>query len=302
VQEAAGCEIDGNRFERAFFGIYLARVSGCRITHNLIVGRPTTESASGNGIHLWTVDHVTIADNVIRGHRDGIYFEFVHQGDVERNLSEGNLRYGLHFMFSDDCRYRDNVFRRNGSGVAVMYTHRVEMTGNRLEQNWGSAAYGLLLKEIADVQLEGNRFTGNTTGLVADGTTRLAVVGNVFADNGWAIRLDANTQDSRIVANDFTGNTFDVATNGQRMDTVLDGNFWDAYAGYDLHHDGWGDTPFRPVRLFSVIVQRNAPTLILLRSAFVALLDVAERAMPALTPDALVDPRPAMHPLWTSRP
>jgi nitrous oxidase accessory protein len=128
------------------------------------------------------------------------------------------------------------------------------------------------------------------------------VVGNVFADNGWAIRLDANTQDSRIVANDFTGNTFDVATNGQRMDTVLDGNFWDAYAGYDLHHDGWGDTPFRPVRLFSVIVQRNAPTLILLRSAFVALLDVAERAMPALTPDALVDPRPAMHPLWTSRP
>jgi nitrous oxidase accessory protein len=297
VQEANGCVIDGNRFERAFFGIYLARVSGCRITHNTILGQATTEAASGNGIHLWTADHITITDNIIRGHRDGIYFEFVHFTDVDRNLSEENLRYGLHFMFSDECRYRDNVFRQNGSGVAVMYTKHVEMTGNRLEQNWGAAAYGLLLKEIADVRLERNVFSRNTTGLMADGTTRLTVVDNRFADNGWAIQLDANTQTGRVAANDFVGNTFDVATNGSSTDTVLEGNYWDAYRGYDLKRDGYGDVPFRPVRLFSVLVERNSPALILLRSAFVALLDVAERVVPALTPDALADARPAMRPL-----
>jgi nitrous oxidase accessory protein len=297
VQESSGCVIDGNRFERAFFGIYLARVSNCRITHNVIVGQATTETASGNGIHLWTADHITIADNQISGHRDGIYFEFVHWSDVERNVSEGNLRYGLHFMFSDQCRYRDNVFRRNGSGVAVMYTRHVEMTGNRMEQNWGAAAYGLLLKEIADVRLEGNVFSRNTTGLLADGTTRLVVENNRFADNGWAIRLDANTQTGRVAANDFIGNTFDVATNGRSSDTVLEGNYWDAYRGYDLRRDGYGDVPFRPVRLFSVLVERNAPALILLRSTFVALLDAAERVIPALTPDALADARPAMRPL-----
>jgi nitrous oxidase accessory protein len=272
-------------------------VSGCRITHNTFAGNAATETTSGNGIHLWTADHITITDNTIRGHRDGIYFEFVHESDVERNLSEGNLRYGLHFMFSDDCRYRDNVFRANGSGVAVMYTKRVEMTGNRLEQNWGAAAYGLLLKEIADVRLERNQFTRNTTGLVADGTTRLVVEGNTFTDNGWAIRLDANTQTGRIAANDFRGNSFDVATNGRNADTVVEGNYWDAYRGYDLERDGYGDVPFRPVRLFSVLVARNAPALILLRSSFVALLDAAERVIPALTPDALMDPRPAMRPL-----
>ena len=297
VQEANGCVIDGNRFERAFFGIYLARVSGCRVTHNTIVGQATTEAASGNGIHLWTADHVYIADNIISGHRDGIYFEFVHFSDVERNLSEGNLRYGLHFMFSDQCRYRDNVFRRNGSGVAVMYTRQVEMTGNRMEQNWGAAAYGLLLKEIADVRLDHNTFAGNTTGLMADGTTRLTVTNNRFADNGWALKLDANTQTGRVAGNDFVGNTFDVATNGNSTDTVLDGNYWDAYRGYDLKRDGFGDIPFRPVRLFSVLVERNSPALILLRSTFVALLDAAERVIPALTPDALADARPAMRPL-----
>jgi nitrous oxidase accessory protein NosD len=31
------------------------------------------------------------------------------------------------------------------------------MTGNRFEDNWGAAAYGLLLKEITDSEITGNR-------------------------------------------------------------------------------------------------------------------------------------------------
>ena len=294
VQEASDCAITDNRIERGFFGIYLARVSGCRIERNDLSAAGATETTSGNGIHLWTVDHVTIADNHVRGYRDGIYFEFVHQGDVARNVSEGNLRYGLHFMFSDDCRYADNRFDHNGSGVAVMYTRHVTMTDNRFEQNWGGAAYGLLLKEISDVRLERNRFRRNTVGLVADGTTRLTALDNEFVDNGWAVKLDANAQEGRFTGNSFVGNSFDVSTNGRNTETTFDGNFWDAYEGYDLDHDGRGDVPHRPVRLFSILVERNEPALILLRSPFVSLLDGAERVIPALTPETLSDQRPLM--------
>ena len=297
VVEASDCVIEGNRIERGFFGIYLARVSRCRIAHNILEATPSTETTSGNGIHLWTADHVTIADNRISGHRDGIYFEFVHDSDVERNVSENNARYGLHFMFSDDCRYVANLFRRNGSGVAVMYTRHVEMVNNRFEDNRGGASYGLLLKEISDPRLEGNRFARNTTGLMADGTTRLVAVENTFVDNGWAIRLDANAQEGRIARNDFLRNSFDVSTNGRSADTVLEGNYWDGYTGYDLARDGRGDVPYHPVRLFSLLVEQNEPALILLRSNFVALLDAAERVIPALTPETLVDRSPAMHPL-----
>jgi len=49
-----------------------------------------------------------------------------------------------------------------------------------------------------------------------------------------------------------------------------------------------------PVRLFSLIVAENEPTLITLRSPFVALLDLAERVVPSLTPETLVDATPAM--------
>jgi nitrous oxidase accessory protein len=294
VTQAHGCAIENNRVENGFFGIYLDNVTDCRVERNTLHATARTEATSGNGIHLWSSRRITITDNTITGHRDGIYFEFVHNSVIQRNRSEGNNRYGLHFMYSDDCRYLDNVFRHNGSGVAVMFTKRVEMVANRFEDNWGAAAYGLLLKEITDSRLTSNVFRGNTTGLLADGASRLVATDNEFAANGWAVKLDANTQDGRFEGNEFVGNTFDVATNSREHSTTFAGNYWDEYRGYDLNRDGIGDVPHRPVRLFSLLVARNQPSLILLRSAFVTLLDAAERVLPALTPEMLVDATPSM--------
>jgi len=294
VSDASGCAIVDNRIDDAFFGIYLARVTGCLVANNVLRASKGTEALSGNGIHLWTSRDITIENNRISGHRDGIYFEFVHDSRIARNVSEGNLRYGLHFMYSDDCRYESNTFRHNGSGVAVMYTKRVEMVGNTFDRNWGPASYGLLLKEISDSRLERNRFSGNTTGLLADGANRLVATGNEFVSNGWAVKLDASTLDARFTNNNFVANTFDVATNNREQSSTFSGNYWDDYRGYDLDADGTGDVPFHPVRLFSLVVQEHQPSIALLRSVFVTLLDAAERALPSLTPETLVDAKPRM--------
>jgi nitrous oxidase accessory protein len=294
VGEVRRCRIEDNHIENAFFGIYLAGTVGCHVARNELRGMAKTEDGAGNGIHLWTARDVDITDNHIVGHRDGIYLEFVHDSRITGNSSERNLRYGMHFMYSDDCRYERNLFRANASGVAVMYTKRVVMIDNTFESNWGSAAYGLLLKEIYDAHLEGNHFVRNTTALVADGATRLDAEHNVFADNGWAVRLMASTQDATFASNSFIGNTFDVATNSRQTSNHFRDNYWDEYRGYDLNRDGVGDVPHRPVRLFSLLVERNEPTLILLRSPVVKVLDAAERILPSLTPEMLADPTPRM--------
>ena len=288
------CDISNNKVEEGFFGIYLAHVTGCRVERNVLTANGRTEATSGNGIHLWTSTGVTISNNVVSGYRDGIYFEFVHGTEVRNNISEGNLRYGLHFMYSDDCRYIGNTFRRNGSGVAVMYTRRVEMIGNRFENNWGSSAYGLLLKEIEDSKVEHNVFSENTTGLLADGADHLIATHNVFVRNGWAVKVGGSTDGARFSANDFIGNTFDVSTNSNSPSTTFSDNYWDAYRGYDLNRDGVGDVPYPPVRLFAVIVERAPQAIIMLRSQLVSVLDAVERAMPSLTPELFVDPRPSM--------
>ena len=298
---ATDCAIEDNEIEEGFFGIYLAQSQRCRVAGNVLRARQGTEAASGNGIHLWSSREVTLERNTISGHRDGIYLEFSRQVDARENVSERNLRYGMHFMYSDSCRYARNTFRHNSAGVAVMYTKHVAMTDNRFEDNWGSASYGLLLKEIYDPTVVGNVFRRNTVGLMADGATRIVAERNDFSDNGWAVKLLSSTEDGRFAGNDFVGNTFDVATNSRQSRNAFDGNFFDSYEGYDLDRDGRGDVPHRPVRLFSLLVEQNEPSLIMLRSAFVGLLDTAERVVPALTPETLVDARPAMRRLRGAR-
>jgi nitrous oxidase accessory protein len=292
LEGATGCAVRGNRVSNAFFGIYAAKAADCRIEDNVIEGPGRGEQTSGNAIHLWSSTGMTIADNVVTGHRDGIYLEFVRESELRGNTSRENQRYGLHFMFSDSCRYVGNTFAHNGAGVAVMYTKRVTMDGNRFAENQGQAAYGLLLKDISDSRLEGNEFAANTIGLYLEGANRVLVRGNRFGGNGWAAKVLANSIDDRFEENTFVGNAFDVTTNARSTGTTFRRNYWDRYRGYDLDRDGVGDVPFRPVRLFSLIVENTEPALVLLRSLFVDLLDAAERVLPILTPETLVDSEP----------
>jgi nitrous oxidase accessory protein len=306
TEDRAGIRLDGvrrcviadNHLVNTFFGIYAARASDCVVSGNRIEGRGTRQTATGNAIHLFYSENFTVAGNRIHGHRDGIYLEFARRAAILDNESRGNLRYGLHFMYSDSCEYRRNVFAANASGVAVMYSGHVIMADNRFEDNRGSAAYGLLLKEIKDSRIERNLLARNTVGLFAEGADRLVVEGNQFLRNGWALRLMADATDNIFRRNRFEGNTFDVATNSRASSpsTFLE-NYWDGYRGYDLDRDGYGDVPFHPVRLFSVLVEQSEPSLILLHSFFIDLLEVAERVAPVLTPESLVDSRPLMR--WT---
>lgn len=294
VEGAGDCTIAGNRVLDTFFGIYLAQVKTCVVEDNEVVGNAVSETSSGNGIHLWNADHVRLRHNAVRGHRDGIYLEFVRRGLVQGNTSERNLRYGLHFMFSEGIEYAGNTFRHNNAGVAVMYSKHIAMRENRFEDNWGAAAYGLLLKDIADSEIGGNLFRRNTTGIFAEGANRVAVTRNRFERNGWAVRIMANSMGVVFAQNAFVANTFEVATNGTRSFNALLENYWSEYRGYDLGRDGVGDVPHRPVKLFALLVERYPPALILLRSPFLELLDLAERVLPVLTPAVLADRRPLM--------
>ncbi len=297
VEEASDCAILDNRLEDTFFAIYLQRTSGCTVAGNVILGRPGREVVTGNGIHSWGSERLVVRDNRIAGHRDGIYFEFTRHAEVDGNVCQGNRRYGLHFMFSDSSTYRDNTFAANGTGVAVMYSHLVTLVRNRFRDSRGPTAYGLLLKDLVDSRIEENVFSRNTTALVADGADRAVVGRNRFVGNGTAVRLLGSTRTARFVDNDFTGNAFDVVVNARGTSATFAGNWWASYVGWDLDRDGTGDVPHHPVRLFSLLVARSEPALMLQRSLFVRLLDAAERALPVLTPQAVVAPRPRMRPV-----
>ena len=289
--------IRNNILENTFFGIYTQYGINCTIEKNTLISFSKEEQQSGNGIHCWKGDSMRIIANNVSGHRDGIYFEFVTNSIIWRNVSEKNMRYGLHFMFSNNDAYISNVFKNNGAGVAVMFSNHVKMIHNYFEENWGDGAYGLLLKEISDSYIENNQFVKNTIGILMEGASRIQLEKNVFEANGWAMKIQASCMDVTVVKNNFKSNTFDVGTNGSLVLNTFKNNYWDKYEGYDLNRDKMGDIPYRPVSLYAMIIEKNPPAMILFRSLMTSLLDKTEKILPSLTPENLKDEHPLMKPL-----
>ncbi len=288
--------IYNNRLVNTFFGIHLSNSNHATINCNSLVSNAEHEYEYGNGIHLWKCNHARIEGNDVKGHRDGIYFEFVTSSTILENKSSKNIRYGLHFMFSHDNAYMHNVFSNNGAGVAIMYTAKVTMMYNVFEKNWGSSSYGMLLKDIRDSEVRFNRFTGNTIGIYMEGTSRTVFENNHFRNNGYALKLMASCDDNIFTHNNFMGNTFDISTNGMTVFNNIDHNYWDKYEGYDLNRDGIGDIPYRPISVFSMIVEQVPPAVMLWRSFLVHLMDKAEKILPVVTPENLKDNKPGMIP------
>src|SRR5690554_3157012 len=94
--------------------------------------------------------------------------------------------------------------------------------------------------------------------------------------------------------NNFRYNSFDISYNGRINNNKFDNNFWSEYTGYDLDKNGIGDVPYRPVKLFSYIVNRSPEAIILLRSLFIDIIDFSEKVSPVFTPDDLIDENPKM--------
>ncbi|MEO6406503.1 MAG: nitrous oxide reductase family maturation protein NosD [Ferruginibacter sp.] len=294
IYDRRNVAIINNILDDTFFGIYIQYGTNCRIENNRLTASATEEQQSGNGIHCWKSDSLRIIGNQITGHRDGIYFEFVKNSVIWRNIATKNLRYGLHFMFSNDDMYVANVFSNNGSGVSVMFSNHIKMYSNYFEENWGDASHGILLKEISDGYMEGNRFSKNTSAIFMEGANRIYMKHNLFENNGWALKIQASCSDVVLEQNNFIGNTFDVGTNGSLVLNKFNNNYWDKYEGYDINKDKMGDIPYRPVSMYSMIVEKYPPAMILFRSFITSLLDKTEKILPSLTPENLKDNAPLM--------
>ena len=296
VANVSHATIEDNRILGCSFGIYFSKARDGVARRNEIRGAPVAEQENGNGIHAWSSERLKVTGNEVHRHRDGIYLEFVTDSQIARNRVSECLRYGLHFMSAHRNVYRENEFLRNGAGVAVMYSREVQMDSNRFGHSWGSAAYGLLLKDISDSRITGNIFEYNSIAVTIQSSSRMVFERNQFRENGWALQVESSSTENVYSKNNFIGNSFDLTSNGDLNLNRFEGNYWDRAEIYDLNRDGVGDVPYRPLSLFAKLVDRVPAALLLLRSPLVQFLDRAERVFPTLTSDGLFDPRPAMRP------
>lgn len=296
VKDAQFVTVRNCVFRKNQFSVMFQNCKNGLIANNNISSNITYNPIMGNAVHCWKSDNMHIIGNNIGHNRDGIYLEFVNNSHIDHNTVSGCARYGLHFMFSHFNVYNSNRFNHNQAGVAVMFAHNVEMINNTFEFNRGTSSYGLLIKELQYSTIKGNRFLDNTVGLLIDGGSDLNVHHNVIKNNGWGMRLISASTNDTIVHNNFLGNTFDMTTNVSYNRNNVNGNYWDKYEGYDLNKDGYGDVPFHPLSLFSMLAEQNENVLFFFHSFLMNLLDATEKVLPSITPDNYVDNYPHMNP------
>lgn len=294
VRESSNFTIQNNTIKNLFFGIYLEKSKDGRVLSNQVYGKATNEFNSGNAIQLWYCTNIEIKNNYVEKVRDGIYLEFSNFCTIENNISKNNVRYGLHFMFSNNDIVKNCQYISNGAGVAIMFSKFMTMHNNTFSDNWGSAAYGVLLKEVNDTELKNNVFKNNTTAINIEGANRVNYFHNDFISNGWAINSRGANYQNIINYNNFLNNSFDLVYNGRLNKNNFDHNYWSGYTGYDLDKDGVGDIPHHPIKLFSYVVNKTPEAIIFLRSLFVDIIDFSEKVSPIFTPENLVDSSPSI--------
>jgi nitrous oxidase accessory protein len=313
-EEAAGIKITGNRHlvennrvEDVYFGIHLSNGEGNVVRGNVVEPAPGSGARPGHALSLWYQRGALVEGNWIAHARDGIYLSFSDGVRVVGN-QVSQSRYGVHSMYSMGSLFEGNDIHDNLLGAALMYSEQLTLRCNRISgHREGATAYAILLKDVADVRIEGNVLSGNRVALYADNTplssrAEALVTGNHITGNEAALALQSTAR-LTVFENALVDNLAVVRLEGRTLSSgsvwsrAGRGNHWDDYRGFDLDRDGIGDVPYLHVLALPEMLRADEPARALLWTPAHQVVEAAARLFPVVRPLPVIDdPSPLMQP------
>jgi nitrous oxidase accessory protein len=296
--------IDGVTVVRATYGLQVERAKRVRLIGNHVIGsRDPAVGLRGDSIRLWETDDAEVADNVVEDGRDLVVW-YSRKAHVHRNRVE-RARYGTHFMYSHDARVEGNRYLDVTVGVFVMYSHGLALRGNVVANAAGAAGIAFGFKDAGAAVVEDNLLVHDEVGIYLDASPQRADERIVIRDNAFrlcrsAIVFHASSHQVTLHGNDFGGNETiaRVDGGGDAMSDDWDGNYFDAYTGYDLDDDGTGDVPFELRSYTGQLVSRHPELGFFSGAPALALTEAAAHLDPLFKPQALlIDRNPRMAPV-----
>jgi nitrous oxidase accessory protein len=311
--EADDTVIEGVLVTDSYIGISVASASRIRIVDSHVIGRSGSVGGDGHavggddligggrgdGISLWHVDGVLVRNTTVEGVRDAIFVSFGSGTLIDGNRLVDS-RYGIHSMFAGSLTLAENVVSGNLSGAVLMYGGPALVLRNQLiDSTSASTGFGLLIKDVADVEVVENVLVRNRVGIHVDGpasgASPIRFTANTILDNQVGVAFYPSAE-ATFMANSFVGNVVQVLQQGRgtadgvRWSDRGHGNHWSTYRGYD-NGLGKGTTPHAEGSTVERVLVR-APVLMPLASspAFRLIRAIEERW--SLQRPILVDPLP----------
>lgn len=280
------------------FGIDLKQSNRTVIRGNRIRSKPYALGVRGDGLRLWYSHDNLIERNQMIDTRDTVAW-YSH-----RNVFRGNIgrrsRYSIHFMFANDNIVEGNRFYDNAVGIYFMYMEGGVARNNIISHATGATGMGLGFKEASSILLENNEIIYCAVGIGSDLSpyqpdTTIQFKGNRFAYNGVAVKILGAFGNNEFTGNLFEGNLADLElsgrTEGER--NRWSGNYFDTYEGFDIDHDGVGDTPHEDYAYADQLWMDIPEARFFMTSPILELLNFLERLAPFSSPNLqLKDERP----------
>lgn len=241
--------IKDNVMENTLFGVDLQQSDGNIVRRNRIGSKPFDLGMRGDSVRLWYSFNNKITDNIVTDSRDMVVWYSAHN-IISRN-KVSNSRYSLHFMYSRYNKVDGNEYFNNAVGIFLMYSDGVVVTNNTITHAAGATGVGIGFKETSDITIEGNKVLYCATGFYIDvspydpeTTNRLR--NNTLSFNAIGIRFLNDWTGNIFEHNNFKGNITQIVVSGggSANRNVWNDNYWDDYEGFDLDHNGIGDTPY----------------------------------------------------------
>lgn len=297
--------------------LWLVGCDGCKLTDVSVVNATSAVRSEGSAdvtisgasfvgapaspaLTLFDSPRFTLSATSVVGFLDGIYLERSDSVSVVRNRFEQAARYALHVMFSNDVVLEGNTVRGGNVGSAAMYGRGLRARGNVFAGHTGPLAFGLLIQELADAEVSGNAFIGNTVGVLVVSAPDVTISDNLLADNGFAMLVQrtrtGGTSAVRLQANSFEGNVSDVALDDPEAAVSVVGNHFEGASRLDLDHDGVSDVPHLPSSSYDMFASRQPDLSLFALNPGILLWQTAEVTVPALRLATLTDAAPALRP------
>lgn len=308
---AANATIERNQIRDSLYGVVLMETDGHRVIGNSIESiRSFDQERRGHSLYLHYSNHNVIEGNTLSWGKDGMFLSFSEHNSIRRNYIF-SVRYAIHFMYAVDNDIVGNTMVDNVTGAVLMYSTGARFIDNEISHNRSIASgYGIMLKDVDDVVIEGNQIHHNRLGIAMEGSpftpgSLVLVRENLIGYNQTAIGMFTTTDVT------FTGNSF--ISNLRQVDAVagsvehknrwsLDGrgNYWDDYEGYDASGDGIGDLPYRYQGAYDDLVEDNPALRAYDFTPARMALDLAAKWFPVYRPEPrAVDNYPLMSPTMT---
>jgi len=290
LENGKHCEISNVSIDDCLFGIDMQNVSNSIVKDNNITSKDADLGLRGDGLRLWYSRDNLIKNNSLIKSRDMVVW-YSHGNIIEDNYGEW-CRYSLHFMYAGKNYVRNNSYKYNSVGIFFMYSKDTVATGNVIRSSLGATGMGIGLKDVSNFTIKDNTVIYCAQGLYIDRSpfepgTNNWIENNKILYNAEAIHFHSLSEHNIIKNNVIKGNIEDIVNDSRGSKTnenVIEGNYWDNYAGFDKNNDNIGDTPHKVYQYADQLWAYNPNVKFFYGSPVISLLSFLAKLAPFSEP------------------